>query len=110
MDSTLRAATHPALEAVPGLVHGFEQRLGPAGWEERDDSRRRVAQALAGSGGLQLLKQVHGCRVQAAPWDGRPEGDASISDEAGLILGIETADCQPILFVDPVNRRVAAAH
>jgi YfiH family protein len=110
MSRTLRTATHPALEAVPGLVHGFEQRLGPAGWEERDDSRRRVTQALAGAGRLQLLEQVHGCRVQAAPWEGRPEADASVADEAGLILGIETADCQPILLVDPMRRRVAAAH
>lgn len=110
MSRTLRTATHPALEALPGLVHGFEQRLGPAGWEERDESRRRVTQALADSGRLQLLKQVHGCRIQAAPWDGRPEADASVADEAGLILGIETADCQPIFFVDPEGRRVAAAH
>ena len=110
MSRTLRTATHPALDAVPGLVHGFEQRLGPAGWEERDESRRRVAQALEGAGRLQLLKQVHGCRVQAAPWEGRPTADASVADEAGLVLGIETADCQPILFVDPVHRRVAAAH
>jgi len=110
MSRTLRTVTHPAMEAVPGLVHGFEQRLGPPGWEEREESRRRVAQALADSGRLQLLKQVHGCLVQPAPWTGRPEADASIADAAGLILGIETADCQPILFVDPVRRRVAAAH
>jgi YfiH family protein len=110
MSRTLRTATHPALDGVPGLVHGFEQRLGPAGWEERDESRRRVAQSLAAAGRLLLLKQVHGCRVQAAPWEGRPEADASVSDETGVILGIETADCQPILLVDPVHRRVAAAH
>jgi YfiH family protein len=110
MSRTLRTTTHPALDAVSGLVHGFEQRLGPAGWEERDESRRRVAQALEGAGRLQLLKQVHGCRVQAAPWEGRPTADASVADEAGLVLGIETADCQPILFIDPVHRRVAAAH
>src|SRR5258705_9466060 len=110
MSRTLRTATHPALDALPGLVHGFEQRLGPPGWEERDESRRRVAQALADSGRLQLLKQVHGCLVQAAPWPGRPEADASVADAAGLILGIETADCQPILLVDPVHRRTAAAH
>ncbi|PYQ44961.1 MAG: peptidoglycan editing factor PgeF [Acidobacteria bacterium] len=110
MSRTLRTTTVPALEAVPGLVHGFEQRLGPPGWEDRDETRRRMAQALAGAGRLQLLKQVHGCRVHAAPWDGRPEADAAVADEAGLILGIETADCQPILLVDPVRRRVAAAH
>lgn len=110
MSRTLRTTTHPALDAVSGLVHGFEQRLGPAGWEARDESRRRVAQALEGAGRLQLLKQVHGCRVQAAPWEGRPTADASVADEAGLVLAIETADCQPILFIDPVPRRVAAAH
>jgi purine-nucleoside/S-methyl-5'-thioadenosine phosphorylase / adenosine deaminase len=107
---TLRTATVPALEAVPGLVHGFEQRLGPAGWEDRDETRRRVAQALADAGRLQLLHQVHGCRVQAAPWEGRPDADAAVTDVAGQILGIETADCQPVLLVDPVRRQVAAAH
>jgi hypothetical protein len=107
---TLRAATVPALEAVPGLVHGFEQRLGPAGWEDRHETRHRVAQALSAAGRLQLLKQVHGCRVQSAPWEGRPQADAAVADEPGLILGIETADCLPVLLVDPVRRRVAAAH
>jgi polyphenol oxidase len=107
---TLRAATIPALEAIPGLVHGFEQRLGPAGWEGRDETRRRVTAAVADAGRLQLLHQVHGACVQDAPWVGRPEADASVADRPGLILGIETADCQPVLLVDPVRRQVAAAH
>jgi YfiH family protein len=110
MNRTLRVATVRALDAIPGLVHGFEQRLGAAGWEERDQTRHRVSLALGGSGRLHLLKQVHGRRVQAAPWDGRPEADAGVADEPGLILGIETADCMPILLVDPAQRRVAAAH
>lgn len=110
MSRTLEAATLPALESIPGLVHGFEQRLGPAGWEERDQTRRRVAQALADAGRLHLLKQVHGRRVQAAPWEGRPAADAAVAEAPGLILGIETADCLPVLLVDPVTRHVAAAH
>jgi YfiH family protein len=110
MSRTLRAATIPALDAIPGLVHGFEQRLGPAGWEDRDETRRRVTAALAGSGRLQLLQQVHGAVVESAPWEGRPEADAAVADRPGLILGIETADCQPVLLVDPVRRQVAAAH
>jgi YfiH family protein len=57
-----------------------------------------------------LLKQVHGAAVQAAPWTGTPEGDAATADRPGLLLGIETADCLPILLVDPGRRRVAAAH
>jgi len=110
MAATLRAATVPALAALPGLVHGFEQRLGPPGWEERDAGRARVAQALAAQGRLCLLKQVHGTRVVPAPWPGRPEGDAAVAGEAGVILGIETADCQPVLLVDPRRRVAAAAH
>ena len=71
MSGTLRTVGVPALAAIPGLLHGFEQRLGPPGWEGRDDTRRRVAAALAPRGRLQLLHQVHGCRVQAAPWNCR---------------------------------------
>jgi purine-nucleoside/S-methyl-5'-thioadenosine phosphorylase / adenosine deaminase len=110
MNRTLRAATVRPLDAIPGLVHGFEQRLGPAGGEDRDETRHRVSLALSASGRLHLLKQVHGSRVQPAPFEGRPEADAAVADEPGLILGIETADCMPILLVDPTQRRVAAAH
>jgi hypothetical protein len=53
---------------------------------------------------------VHGALVHAAPWEGRPEGDASVAAAAGLLLGIETADCLPVLIVDPRRRAVAAAH
>jgi polyphenol oxidase len=110
MAATLRTTTAPALEAVPGLVHGFEQRLGPAGWEDREAGRRRVASAVSGVGRLHLLKQVHGSAVHAAPWEGRPEGDAGLAEGAGDVLGIETADCLPVLLVDPARRVVAAAH
>ena len=36
-----------------------------------------------------------------APWDGTPEADAAITATAGLLLGIQTADCFPLLVVDP---------
>jgi purine-nucleoside/S-methyl-5'-thioadenosine phosphorylase / adenosine deaminase len=110
MTEPMRAATIPAADAVPGLVHGFEQRLGPTGWESREETRRRVAAALSGRGRLLLLRQVHGAAVRDAPWEGLPEGDASVAREPGWILGIETADCLPVLLVDPRRRRVAAAH
>lgn len=105
----LRAATVPALLAVPGLVHGFEQRDG-AVRESRAESRSRMTAALARFGRLYLIKQVHGVAVHEAPWSGLPEGDAAVACEAGLLLGIETADCLPILLVDPRRRVVAAAH
>jgi YfiH family protein len=69
-----------------------------------------VAQALAAHGRLLLMKQVHGVAVQRAPWHGQPQGDAAVSSEGGVVLGIETADCLPVLLVDPDGGRVAVAH
>ena len=106
----LRAITVPALAAVPGLVHGFERRHGPGGGESREESRRRVAEALAPAGRLLLPRQVHGATVARAPWEGTPEADASVATGQGLLLGIETADCLPVLIVDPRRRSVAAVH
>jgi YfiH family protein len=107
---TLVAATVPALEAIPGLVHGFEQRSQGRGAEDREATRHRVREALASRGALHLLTQVHGAAVVRAPYDGCPEADAAAADAPGVLLGIETADCLPVLLVDPVARRVAAAH
>jgi hypothetical protein len=107
---TLRVATVPALDTVPGLVHGFEQRTGLTGREGREESRRRVTSALHERGRLFLMKQIHGATVVEAPWEGTPEADASTAAGPGLLLGIETADCLPVLLVDPVRRAVSAAH
>jgi YfiH family protein len=106
----LRTATIPALGAIPGLVHGFGQRAPSEGRETHEESRTRVAEAVLGSGRLLLLKQVHGASVVEAPWDGTPEADASVAASAGWLLGIKTADCLPVLLVDPERRSVAAAH
>ena len=100
----------PALAAVPGLVHGFERRLAAAPPESRDETRRRVASALREQGRLLSLKQVHGAQVAEAPFEGHPEADAAVAAAPGLILGIETADCLPVLIVDPRRLAVAAAH
>jgi YfiH family protein len=69
----------------------------------------RVQEALSGPR-LLLLKQVHGARVENAPWEGRPEADAAVASAPGLVLGIETADCLPVLLVDARRGVVAAAH
>ena len=106
----LRTATVAALSAVPGLVHGFEQRGPRDGGETADESRARVARALEGSGRLLLLSQVHGAAVVEAPWEGRPPGDAAVAAAPGLLLGVQTADCLPVLLVDPGRRLVAAVH
>ena len=80
----------------PWLDHGFSTRHS-AGWME----------------GTQLasVQQVHSDLVIAAAGPGiQGEADALIANKPGLHLGIRTADCLPIILVDPVNRAVAAIH
>src|SRR3546814_7471483 len=46
------------------------------------------------------------------PWpdDARPQADAVVTDRPGLLLGILTADCAPVLFADPDAGVIGAAH
>jgi YfiH family protein len=106
---SLPVAAVPALTSLPGLVHGFGQRAGP-GWETREETIARVRRALEGEGELFLMRQVHGATVVAAPWEGAPEADAAVATARGLVVGVATADCLPVLIVDPSGRRVAAVH
>jgi polyphenol oxidase len=100
----------PVLRAVPGLVHGFERRLPAASPETREEARARLRRSLQPFGRLLFLKQVHGARVVRAPWEGAPEADAATAGAPGWILAVETADCLPLLLVDPVRSAVAAVH
>lgn len=61
---------------------------------------------------LATLRQIHSdvVRVFSAPAPTAPQADAAISSRAGLFLGIQTADCVPILLADPRRRVVAAVH
>jgi YfiH family protein len=107
-DATM--AEEHARTAPAGLVHGFGRRSGGPGPETREETRARVAAELRPHGRLLLLHQVHGAVVREAPWDGRVEADAAVAGVPGLLLGIETADCLPVLLFDPVRRAVGAAH
>jgi YfiH family protein len=106
----LRVATVTALDRLPGLVHGFEQRRGDGPVETRLEAHARVGGALEHAGRLHLMKQVHGARVVQAPFVGAPEADAAVTREPGVLLGIQTADCLPVLLVLPHRRAVAVAH
>ncbi len=55
------------------------------------------------------LKQVHGTEVVLAS-AGQYQGDALVSNTKGRVLAISIADCYPILFHDPVNNVIGAAH
>jgi polyphenol oxidase len=119
-----------ALAKLPWLVHGFSTRsagvseldgekvlnLGFVEWDSREnvlENRRRFQSALdANDLQLTALKQIHSDVIQRfdAPPAQPCRGDASVTDRAGLLLGIQTADCVPILLVDPKKRAVATVH
>jgi polyphenol oxidase len=115
---------------LPWLVHGFSTRTGGDSelhgekilnlsmmdWDKRETvlANRRKFQSAVGAPDFELLplKQVHSAIVHvfsakpAAPCN----GDASLTNRPGLLLAAQTADCVPILIVDPRERVVAAVH
>ncbi|MEN0005002.1 MAG: peptidoglycan editing factor PgeF [Bacteroidota bacterium] len=56
-------------------------------------------------------RQVHGIAVYVAQQGGQVEGyDALISNQAGIFVSINVADCTPVLVYDPIQGAVAAVH
>jgi polyphenol oxidase len=81
------------------------------------ENRERFVDALTGSRQtpLILVRQIHSnCSLMAprtpfAP-DAIPAADGLLTAEPGKLIGVQTADCIPVLVVDPVRRAVAALH
>ena len=107
-----------ALAAIP---HGFFGRAaGDCGLGSGQDpavaaaSRRAAADAILPGAPLATLYQVHSPTAvivtQAVPDDQRPHADAIVTATPGLILGIVTADCAPVLLADLEAGVIAAAH
>ena len=98
-----------------GLYRGLNVGLGSSDEREKVlENRRRVA-AWFGLPveRLATVHQVHSPDVVTigADYDGtRPEADAMVTRAPGIALGVLAADCGPILFADPENRVIGAAH
>jgi YfiH family protein len=61
--------------------------------------------------GYLVLRQVHSNVVLTALECGEAtEGDALVSGDAGVVVGVKTADCVPLLLADERLRAVAAVH
>ncbi|MDE0101402.1 MAG: peptidoglycan editing factor PgeF [Bryobacterales bacterium] len=94
------------------LAHGFSTRA--TGDFLRWPSDSKIAAVFqAGRCGTAMLRQVHSGRwVRAdAPWgQARPKADAVGSATPGVLMGVRTADCLPVLLVAPRSRAVAAVH
>ena len=83
--------------------------------EHVTENRARAAAALdLPPHALLGLTQVHGIAVirVTEPWQAGagPRADAMVTDRVGIGLGIVTADCAPVLFVDAEAGIVGAAH
>jgi YfiH family protein len=95
-----------------------ELNLGGAVGDDADavlTNRDLAAKSLGlDPGRVVWMNQVHGTDVAVAdgPWRDRPlpDVDAVVTAQRGLALAVLTADCVPVLLVDPVAGIVAAAH
>jgi YfiH family protein len=87
--------TSRLLQKIPGIAHGFGTISDP-----------RPADAVT-------VKQVHGVAIlePETVLNREPEGyDTVLTDRPGIAVAVKTADCQPILIVEPAKKIVAAVH
>jgi len=126
------------LSKLSWLAHGFSTRTGGFSRAYRDhalnlgftkeDSKSAVERnreaflrELGASGAgktrsslepLITLRQIHSdiIHVVDSPRAAQIAGDGLITETPGLLLGIQTADCLPIILVDPRQRAVGVFH
>lgn len=119
------------LDDIPWVRHGFFSRtggrsqgiygslncaLGSGDDPEHVRANRKAVAESIGIAAEQLvtLRQVHSATAVIAtekwPEGKSPEGDALVTDKAGLAVAILTADCAPVLFADSHKKIVGAAH
>jgi polyphenol oxidase len=116
--------------ALAGLPHGFLGRRGGVsqgviaglnvGHGADDDAeavaenRRLAVQAVLPGAALATVYQVHSADAvlvkEPWPFNERPHADAMVTDRPGLLLGVVTADCAPVLLADREAGVIGAAH
>ncbi len=121
-----------AFDKLRWLTHGFSTRPGGASrvqekekpalnlgfteWDERERVAANREKFIAAIGARKMplitMRQFHSDAIQlaAAPCAEAPSADALITNTPGLLLGVQTADCVPILLADTKRRVVAAIH
>lgn len=103
-------------EAVPGDPYSGFSLCGYTG-----DSPAHVAECRAmlcrGLGvppsDLVMPRQTHSAEVAVVgegPRSGLCGVDALVTDRPGIVIGVSTADCVPVVLADPAGRRIGVAH
>ncbi len=127
----------PIFDALPGIRHGFSTRLGGVSrgiYSSMNLSFTRGDDPVAVKENFRLFcsaigvkaddvvvsAQTHTVNVYNATASDRGRGitrprgytdiDGLITDEPGVVLCTQYADCVPLFFVDPIKRVVATSH
>jgi polyphenol oxidase len=98
-----------------GVVAGLNVGLGTGDEAAAVASNRRLAaDAVLEAARLTTVYQVHSalCVAVTEPWPDkeRPHADALVTNRPGLLLGIVTADCAPVLLADHHAGVIGAVH
>jgi YfiH family protein len=107
-------STRPGGESLLGGKPALN--LGFTDWDDRANVAANRAKFSAAVWAKQMplltVRQIHSdvIHVAAAPSAEMPPADALATRTPGLLLGVQTADCVPILLADTRQRVVAAIH
>lgn len=100
--------------ASSGIFHGLNCGPGSSDLSEAVAiNRARVAGAMGvAPDHLLTITQTHSADVVTltTPFSERPKADAMVTATPGILLGVLTADCQPVLFADSKAGVIGAAH
>ena len=111
---------HGFFTRAGGVSSGLYQSLncGPGSDDRPEDvaeNRQRVARHLSGRDApLATMYQIHSNKVvitdKAFTAGSLPHADALVTNTKGLVLGVLTADCAPVLLADSKAGVIAVAH
>lgn len=98
-----------------GAVAGLNCGLGSGDDPEAVETNRRLAaDAIFPGAPLASVYQIHSPTAvivaEAVAHADRPQADALVTNRPGLLLGVVTADCAPVLLADREAGVVGAAH
>jgi YfiH family protein len=112
--------TIPALDTVTGVEHVFTTRQNNLGARTNGLKSPGDWNAVAEAFGISpdrviTVNQVHGDAIVSVDGNNYQaqravQADALVTNAPGIAIGVETADCVPVLLVDPVARAIAAIH
>jgi YfiH family protein len=112
--------TIPALAENGKVLHAFTTRQNGLGARNNGIKKPDYWGAVAMAFGISMdrlvtLNQVHGETILTVDDQnyrsmGLAQADAMISRAGGIAIGVETADCVPLLLADPATPAVAAVH